>query len=125
MITEIINQQNVECIGGFIATYADAIMAHINPSKLHKNDIVLIIKNDKTMWATKVVQQDINQNNIVWLEITRDNIKKKTSPIMKKTCYFEIKKGDLYGTYVISEDLISNEYFDDDKSYLDFMVDNK
>jgi hypothetical protein len=122
MIKEIINQQNVECIGGFTAIYADAIIAHINPGQLHKNDIVLIIKSDKTMWATKGVQQDINQNNIIWLEITRDNIKKKTSPIMKKTCYFEIKKGDLYGTYVISEDLLSNEHFYDDKSYLDFIV---
>ncbi|MBY0598753.1 hypothetical protein [Bacillus bingmayongensis] len=122
MIKEIINQQNVECIGGFIAQYADAIIAHVNPGKLHQNNIVIIIKSDKTIWATKVIQQDKNQNNINWVEITRENIKKKTSPIMRKACYFEIKKGDLFGTYVISEDLILNEQFGDNKSYLDFMV---
>jgi hypothetical protein len=41
---------------------------------------------------------------------------------MKKACYFEIKKGELYGTYVISEDLLSNEHFHDEKSYLDFII---
>ena len=55
--------------------------------------IVIIIKNDKTIWITKVMQQGKNQNNINWIEITRENIKKKTSLITRKTCYFEIKKG--------------------------------
>lgn len=122
MIKEFIIRQNVECIGGFIATYADTIMAHINPGNLHINDIVIIIKNDETIWATKVIQQDINQNNIDWIEITKDNINKKTSPIMKKACFFEIKTGDLFGTYVISEDLISNKQFFDVKSYYDFIT---
>lgn len=122
MIKEFINRQNVECIGGFIATYADAIMAHINPGNLHKNDIVIIIKSDETMWASKVLQQDINQNNIDWIEITKDNINKKTSPITKKAYFFVIKKGDLFGTYVISDDLISNEQFFDVKSYFDFLT---
>lgn len=97
-------------------------MAHLNTGKMYKNNIVIIIKSDETMWATKIMQYDINPNSIEWVEITRDNIKKKTSPIMKKTCFFEIKKGDLFGTYVISEDLILNDKFCDDKSYLDFMT---
>ena len=97
-------------------------MAHINPGNLHKNDIVIIIKSDETIWATKVIQQDVIQNSTEWLEITRDNIKRKRSPILKKVCFFEIKKGNLYGTYIISEDLISNERFFDKKSYLDFMI---
>jgi hypothetical protein len=121
MIKEIINQQDVEYIGGFIASYADAIMAHVNPGQLHKNDIVVVIKSDKTMWASRAAAQQ-NPNNINWIEIIRDDIKKRTSPIMKKTCYFEIKKGELFGTYVISEDIISNEQFHDEKSYLDFIV---
>ncbi|MFD6509453.1 hypothetical protein [Bacillus sp. NPDC060175] len=122
MINDIIKQQNVECIGGFIAKYADPIMAHINPGNLHKNDIAIIIKSDKTVWAKKVIQQDVNQNYTEWLEIPRDNIKKKRSLILKKVCFFEIKKGNLYGTYVISENLISNDRFSDQKSYLDFMI---
>jgi hypothetical protein len=120
LIKEIVNQQNVKCIGGFTASYADPIMAHVDPGQLHKNDIVVVIKSDNTMWAA-IADAKLNQNNITWIEIKRDNIKKKTSPIMKKACYFEIKKGELYGTYVISEDLISNEQFHDEKSYLDFM----
>lgn len=121
MIRGAVNQRNLECIGGFTATYADAIMAHINPGQLHKNDILVVIKSDMTMWASKADAQ-LNQNNINWIEITRDNIKKKTSIIMKKACYFEIIKGELFGTYVISEDLISNEQFHDEKSYLDFLA---
>jgi hypothetical protein len=121
MIKEIVNQQDFGCIDGFTASYADAIMAHVNPEKLHKNDIVVIIKGDKTMWAAKADEQ-INQKYINWIEIIRDNIKKKKSPIMKKTCYFEIKKGELYGTYVITEYLISIENFYDEKSYHDFLV---
>lgn len=121
MIKEIVNQQDVKCIGGFTATYADPIMAHVDPGQLHKNDIVVVIKSDNTMWAA-IADAQLNENNITWIEINRDNIKKKTSPIMKKACYFEIKKGELYGTYVISEDLILNEQFHDEKSYLDFMA---
>jgi hypothetical protein len=75
MIKKIINQQEVEYIGGFTAAYADAIMAHVNPGQLHKSDIVVVIKSDKTMWAAKADAQ-LNQNNINWTEFTRDNIKK-------------------------------------------------
>jgi hypothetical protein len=121
MTKEMVNRQDLECVGGFTAAFADAIMAHINPGRLYKYDIVVIIKSDKTMWASKMDAQ-INQNNFNWIEIKRDNIKKKASPIAKKTCYFDIKKDELYGTYVITEDLISNEKFYNEKSYLDFMV---
>lgn len=123
MIKEVVKQQNIDCIGGFIAVYADAIMAHLNPSNLQKNDIVVIVKNDGTIWAKKTIQKDQNQNNSDWLEIPRENIKKKKSPILKKVCFFEIKKGDLFGTYVISDDLITNEHFSDEKSYLNNIAD--
>lgn len=115
MINEVVKQQNIDCIGGFIAVYADAIMAHLNPSNLQKNDIVVIVKNDGTIWAKKMIQ------NSDWLEIPRENIKKKKSPILKKVYFFEIKKGDLFGTYVISDDLITNEHFSDEKSYLNYI----
>lgn len=122
MIEEIIKSQNIGCIGEFIAKYADSAMAHTNPSGMHKQDIIFIIKGDRTMWATKVIQQDINESDIKWTEIARDNIKKKTSLLMKKVCYLKIKKGDLFGIYLISDDLILNEQFSDDKSYLDFIT---
>jgi hypothetical protein len=118
MIKEMINQQNIDCIGGFTAAFADPIMAHIDPGQLYKNDIAVIINHDKTIWATKIAQQD----NIEWVEISRDNINKKTSPIAKKNHFFEIKNGELYGTYLISEDFISNEHFNGNKSYLDFLL---
>jgi hypothetical protein len=85
---------------------------------VHKNDIVVIIKSDKTIWATNADYRDNNN----WIEITRDNIQKKTSPIMKKTCYFEIYTSELSGTYIITEDFISNEQFYNEKSYHDFIV---
>lgn len=59
MLKEIIETENVECIGGFTAKYADPIMAHINPTEMNKHDIFVIIKNDETIWATKVIQRDI------------------------------------------------------------------
>ncbi|MFS0777689.1 hypothetical protein ABC255_17025 [Neobacillus sp. 3P2-tot-E-2] len=43
---------------------------------------------------------------------------------MPRTNYFEIKKGDLFGTYVISNDIISNESFSDSKTYLSALIDN-
>ncbi|NHM29007.1 hypothetical protein [Neobacillus terrae] len=122
MIKKFISQQKVECIGGFTAVYADPIMAHINPSVIHKKDIFIIIKRDKTIWATNVNQEDKDQQSNKWVEIIRDNVKRKTSPIMPKTHYFEIKKGDLFGTYVISNDLISNETFCDSNSYLSVLL---
>ncbi len=99
-------------------------MAHINPNEIHKKDIFVIIKSDKTIWATKVNQEGKAHHNIKWIEIIRDNVKKRTSPIMPKTCYFEIKKGDLFGTYVISSDLIFNESYSDSKSYLSVLINN-
>ncbi len=120
MIKEIISQQNIECIGGFIGIYAGAIMAHLNPGNLSKNNIVVIIKNDKTIWATKIIQHE--PNKIEWVKVAKDSIKKIKNPIMKRTRFFEIKSGELFGTYAISEDLILNEHFRDDKSYLNFMI---
>lgn len=122
MIQEVIDRQDIECMGGFIATYADAIMAHINPSNLQKNDIAIIISGDGTIRAKKVNQQDINQNTDEWLEIARDNIKLQKSPILKEVCFFKIKKGNLFGTYIISKDFITNKQFSDEKSYLNFIT---
>ncbi|WP_084288194.1 hypothetical protein [Paucisalibacillus globulus] len=87
MINEFLYQQKVEYIGAFIAPYADAITANINPSNLHKSDIAFIIKDDETIRATKVPQQDSNQRNINWIEITNDNIMKRTSLKMRKACF--------------------------------------
>jgi hypothetical protein len=124
MIKEFISRQKVECIGGFTAAYADPIMAHINPSELNKKDIYIIIKSDKTIWATMVDHEAKVQQNNQWIEIIRDDVKRRVSPIMPKMYYFEIKKGDLFGTYVISNDIISNESFCDSKSYLSALIDN-
>ena len=122
MIQKVIDRQHVDCVGGFIATYADAIMAHMNPGNLHKHDIAIIVKSDGTIWGKRVTQQDTNQNHDEWLEIVRDTIKSQKSPILKKVCFFNIKKGNLYGTYIISEDFIRNEQFSDEQSYLDFIT---
>ncbi|MEH7495538.1 hypothetical protein [Neobacillus niacini] len=124
MIKEFISKQKVECIGGFTAVYADPIMAHVNPSELYKKDIFIIIKSDNTIWATIVDHEGKDQQNYQWIEIIRDDVKRRVSPIMPRTYYFEIKKGDLFGTYVISNDIISNESFSDSKTYLSALIDN-
>ncbi|MGG0655351.1 hypothetical protein [Rummeliibacillus pycnus] len=121
MIQVVIGKENIDCMGGFIAKYADAIMAHINPSNLHKHDIAIIIKGDGTIFGKRVTQLDTNQNHDEWLEIARDTIKPQKSPILKEVCFFKIKKGNLYGTYIISEDFIKNEQFSDEQSYLNFI----
>ena len=125
MIKEFLSQQKEEYIGGFTAIYADPIMAHINPTGMHKNDIFIIIKSDQTIWATKMKQEGKGQQNNKWVEITKENIKKKTSPLMPRTYYFEIKKGDLFGTYVVSSDFISNEFFCDSRSYHSVLIGNQ
>lgn len=99
-------------------------MAHVNPSELHKKDIFIILKSDNTIWATIVDHEGKDQQNYQWIEIIRDDVKRKVSPIMPRTNYFEIKKGDLFGTYVISNDIISNESFSDSKTYLSALIDN-
>jgi hypothetical protein len=124
MIKEFISRQKVECIGGFTAVYADPIMAHVNPSELHKKDIFIIIKTDNTIWAMSVNQGGKDQQNIQWIEIIRNEVKRRVSPIIPRTYYIEIKKGDLFGTYVISNDIISNESFCDSKNYLSALIDN-
>ncbi|WHY03335.1 hypothetical protein [Neobacillus sp. DY30] len=123
MIKEFLSREKVECIGGFTAVYADPIMAHINPTEIHKKDLFIIIKNDYTIWATIVKPEGTEQQNHQWIEIHRDDLKRRVSPIMPRTYYFEIKKGDLFGTYVISDDIISNESFSDRKSYLSALID--
>lgn len=124
MIKEFLNQQIEEYMGGFTAVYTDPIMAHINPTGMHKKDLFIIIKSDQTIWATKVKQEDKDPQHNRWVELTKDNVKKKTSPLMPKTSYFEIKKGDLFGTYVVSSDYISNEFFCDSRSYLSVLIGN-
>jgi hypothetical protein len=124
MIEKYIHQQSGEYIGGFIANYADPVMNHINPGTIFQNSIVVAIKRDKTIWAARESQFATGQilNSVGWQEITKDNIKKRKSPILRKICYFQINRGSLYGIYIITEDLISNEHFSNEKSYLDFMV---
>ncbi|WP_419887621.1 hypothetical protein ACN6MT_19535 [Neobacillus niacini] len=124
MIKEFISREKVECIGGFTAVYADPIMAHINPTAIHKKDLFVIIKSDYTIWSTIVDHEGKDQQNNQWIEIIRDDIKRRVSLIMPKTYYFEITKGDLFGTYVISNEIISNKYFSDSKSYLSALIDN-
>ncbi|MCW9130752.1 hypothetical protein OF830_07210 [Bacillus paramycoides] len=121
MLKETIKTLNIECIGGFTAKCADPIIAHINPSELSKRDIFVIIKNDNTIWATKAIQENIDSNNIKWLEITKNNIKQRKSFLARKTCYFEVTKGDLFGVYLISEDLILNNQFVNAQSYIKFI----
>lgn len=41
---------------------------------------------------------------------------------MNNICYFKIEKGDLFGVYLISDELILNKQFSNDKSYLDFIT---
>lgn len=122
MIQEVIDRQHLDCVGGFIATYADPILAHLNPGNLQKHNIAIIVKGDGTIWGKGVTQQDTNQNHDEWLEIARDTIKPQKSPILKEVCFFNIKKGNLYGTYIISEDFIQNEQFSDEQSYLNFIT---
>lgn len=121
MIQTVIEQQNMECVGGFIAMYADPIMAHVNPNQLRKHDIAIIIKVDGTIWGKRVTP-DTEQNQVEWLEIERSQVKLQKSPLLSKVCYFKIKKGNLFGTYIISEDFIRNEQFSNDQSYLDFIT---
>ncbi|MEC1525903.1 hypothetical protein P9D43_28295 [Neobacillus niacini] len=99
-------------------------MAHINPTEIHKKDLFIIIKSDHTIWATIVDHEGKDQQNNQWIEIIRDDLKRRVSPIMPRTYYFEITKGDLFGTYVISKDIISNESFCESKSYLSALIDN-
>jgi hypothetical protein len=122
MIQEVIDRQHLDCAGGFIATYADPIMAHMNPGNLHKHNIAIIVKGDGTIWGKRVTQQDTYQNHFNWLEIARNTIKPQKSPILKELCFFTIKKGNLFGTYIISEDFIQNEQFSDEQSYLNFIT---
>lgn len=111
MILEVIDRHHEDCVGGFIAAYADPIMAHMNPGNLQKHNIAIIVKGDGTIFGKRVTHQDTNQNHDEWLEIVRDTIKSQKSPILKEVCFFNIKKGNLYGTYIISEDIIRNKKF--------------
>lgn len=97
-------------------------MAHMNPGNLQKHNIAIIVKGDGRIFGKRVTQQDTNQNYDAWLEIVRDTIKSQKSPILKEVCFFKIKKGNLYGTYIISEDIIRNEKFSDEQSYLNFIT---
>jgi hypothetical protein len=122
MILEVIDRNHEDCVGGFIATYAEPIMAHINPGNLQKHNIAIIVKGDGTIWGKRVMQQDTKQDHDEWLEIVRDTIKLQKSTILKEVCFFNIKKGNLYGTYIISEDIIRNDKFSDEQSYLNFIT---
>ncbi|WP_320163382.1 hypothetical protein [uncultured Trichococcus sp.] len=122
MIQSVIGQQNVAYKGGFIATYADAVTLHMTPGNLYKYDIAVVIKGDGTMWAKRVTEQNTNKIQDEWLEIAKDTIKSQKSPFLRNACFFKIKEGSLYGTYIISEDFIKNGFFSDEQSYLKFIT---
>ncbi|MGA9225634.1 MAG: hypothetical protein WB217_04750 [Mesobacillus sp.] len=122
MIHQVIDRQQVDCVGGFIASYADPIVAHINPGHLQKRNIAIIVKGDGTIWGKRVTQEYPNQNHDSWVEIARDTIKPQKSPILKEVCFFNIKKGSLYGTYIVSEDFIRNDQFSNEQAYLRFIT---
>ncbi|WP_294749791.1 hypothetical protein [uncultured Exiguobacterium sp.] len=42
-------QQSHATIGGFIAKSADPILAHVNPSRLQDNDLILLIQADQSI----------------------------------------------------------------------------
>ncbi|MEH7444174.1 hypothetical protein V7201_17820 [Bacillus sp. JJ1122] len=122
MIQEVVDRQQVDCIGGFIAAYADPIVAHMNPGHLQKRNIAILLKSDGTIWGKRITQEDTNQNDDNWIEIARDTIKPQKSPILKDVCFFNIQKGTFYGTYIVSEDFIRNAQFLNEQSYLRFIT---
>jgi len=122
MIQEVIDRQQADCVGGFIASYADPIVAHMNPGHLQKGNIAILVKGDGTIWGKRITQEDTNQNDDNWVEIEKDTIKPQKSPILKDVCFFIIKKGSLYGTYIVSDDFIKNGQFLNEQSYLQYIT---
>lgn len=122
MIHELIRASDSTAIGGFIATCADPILTHVNPAQLKTKDLIVSIHKDHSIFAARI---PLAENELNWIELSPENLKKQTSLLAPNTCYFGIKRGELYGTYLVSSDLIANEYFSDEQEYLDFIVFSK
>lgn len=111
-------QQSHATIGGFIAKSADPILAHVNPSRLQDNDLVLLIQADQSI----VVSFANSQDQSGWTPLPREQIHQSKSLLAPKTCYFKIKHGEYAGTYLISPDLIVNDQFKSEKDYLEVLT---
>ncbi|WP_214861075.1 hypothetical protein [Exiguobacterium sp. s161] len=110
-------QQSHRTIGGFIAKSADPILAHVNPSRLQDNDLVLLIQADQSIIVSFANSQDQSD----WTQLSREQIHRSKSLLAHKTCYFKIKHGEYAGTYLISPDLIVNDQFKSEKDYLEVL----
>jgi len=119
MIHELLRASDATAIGGFIATCADPILAHVNPAQLTTKDLIVSIHKDHSIFAARIPLAEDAWN---WIELSPENIKKQTSLLAPNTCYFGIKRGELHGTYLVSNDLIANEYFLNERDYLDSIV---
>lgn len=119
MIQQFINeQQSLSAIGGFVAKYADPILAHVNPSRLQEKDLVILIQADQSI----VVSLANHQDQIIWTTVSREQIHQSKSLLAPKTCYFKIPHGEYIGTYLISPDLIVNEQFKNEMDYMKFIT---
>lgn len=111
-------QQSHPTIGGFIAKSVDPILAHVNPSRLQDNDLVLLIQADQSI----VVSFANSQNQSDWTPLSREQIHQSKSLLASKTWYFKIKYGKYAGIYLISPDLIVNDQFKNEKDYLEVLT---
>ncbi|WP_149428081.1 hypothetical protein [Exiguobacterium acetylicum] len=111
-------QQSHATIGGFIAKSADPILAHVNPSRLQDNDLVLLIQADQSIIVSFANSQDQSD----WTQLSREQIHQSKSILAPKTCYFKIKHGEYAGIYLISPDLIVNDQFKSEKDYLEVLI---
>ncbi|WP_214772382.1 hypothetical protein [Exiguobacterium sp. s39] len=111
-------QQSHDTIGGFIAKSVDPILAHVNPSRLQDNDLVLLIQADQSIVVSFANSQDQSD----WTPLSREQIHRSKSLLSLKTCYFKIKHGEYAGTYLISPDLIVNDQFKSEKDYLEVLI---
>ncbi|WP_329469633.1 hypothetical protein [Exiguobacterium sp. 9-2] len=111
-------QQSHDTIGGFIAKSVDPILAHVNPSRLQDNDLVLLIQADQSIVISFANSQDQSD----WTPISREQIHQSKSLLAPKTCYFKIKHGEYAGTYLISPDLIVNDQFKKEADYMKFIT---
>lgn len=107
-------QQSHATIGGFIAKSVDPILAHVNPSRLQDNDLILLIQADQSI----VVSFANSQDQSGWTPLSREQIHQSKSLLAPKTCYFKITHGEYAGTYLISPDLIVNEQFKNEADYM-------
>ena len=119
MIHELIRASDATAIGGSIATCANPILAHVNPAQLKIKDLLVSIHKDHSIFVARITLAEDAWN---WIELSPENIKKQTSLLAPNTCYFGIKRAELHGTYLVSNDLIANEYFSNERDYLDFIM---